>query len=201
MAGGRDTGGDVWRDLVVASFLRPRDAARRVMRARIGFGALIEAGLAVCCIGVVLAYVSALVAGGPGDPVVAFLLDRPIVGAASQAVALAVAIGLTWKIGQLFGGTGGLGATILLLVWLNAVALLPQLALIVLVAASPPLGTLFALAIYAWMLWAYANFVTELHGFDSPVMVLGVSILTCVALMFGLTMLAAILGFGGRGGA
>lgn len=201
MAGRGNSGsGAGWGELVADTLLRPRDAARQVLRARLGLGPLLEAALAICCIGLVLAYVSALAAGGPGDPVAAFLISQPMLGAAAQAVSFAVLVGLTWKIGRLFGGGGGLGGALVALVWLNAVMLLLQVALIVIVSIAPPLATLFAIATYVWMLWAYANFVTELHGFESPVMVLGVSILTFVALMFGLTMLAAILGFGGRGG-
>ena len=45
-----------------------------------------------------------------------------------------------------------------------------------------------------WALWAYANFVAELHGFKNPAIVLGAVVLTAIVLFFATAMLLAILG-------
>ena len=89
----------------------------------------------------------------------------------------------------------------MLVVWLNAMTLLIQIVQLVLLLVAPPLAGFLAIATLFWLMWAYANFVTELHGFASPVMVLGVTVLSVVVLMLGLTLIAAILGFSPSGGA
>jgi len=62
-------------------------------------------------------------------------------------------------------------------------------------ALVPPLAGLIALATLFWLLWAYANFVSELHAFRSPVVALGVAVLSGIVLIFCVTLIAAILGF------
>ena len=37
----------------------------------------------------------------------------------------------------------------------------------------PPLAAILAIATLFWALWAFANFVAELHGFRNPIVVLG----------------------------
>ena len=58
----------------------------------------------------------------------------------------------------------------------------------------PPVATILAIATIVWALWAFANFVAELHGFQNPFIVLGAVILTAIVLFFGTAMIFAILG-------
>ena len=66
---------------------------------------------------------------------------------------------------------------------------------LVALALVPPLAALLAVAAMVWALWAYANFIAELHGFQNPVIVLGAVVLPGLMLFFGTAMLLAILGF------
>jgi hypothetical protein len=79
-------------------------------------------------------------------------------------------------------------------VWLNAMMLLIQMAQLGALLLIPPLASLIAIATVIWALWAFANFVTELHGFQNPLFVLGGVILSMIVLFFGLAMILAILG-------
>lgn len=190
----------MWRQLIIDSFVRPRDAARRVLGLGLAPGVIVQAALAVTCLGVVLGYVMLLLAAGQVDPVSAVVLDRPFLGAATQLGVMAAVALATYRIGRAFGGQGDLVGAATVVVWLNAMMLMIQVAQLVAMALVPPLAGLIAIATFFWVLWAFANFTAELHDFPSPVMVLGVTILSVVVLIFGLAMLAAILGLGPQGG-
>ena len=71
------------------------------------------------------------------------------------------------------------------MVWLNAMLVLIQAGQLVALALVPPLAALLAIAAMFWALWAFANFVAELHGFQNPVIVLGGVVLTGIMLFFG----------------
>lgn len=185
---------DMCVGLVLESLKRPRAAARRLLRLPIGGGAIIEAALAVACIGVLLGYVALRVSGGSVDPVTAAALDAPLLGVAAQVGMMTLAAVLTSAIGRLFGGTGGLQQAALVVVWLNGITLLFQLAQLAALAAAPPLAVVVLIASVVWLLWAYACFVAELHGFASTPIVLGVVVLTGIVLAFAGAMVAAVLG-------
>ncbi len=78
---------------------------------------------------------------------------------------------------------------------------LVQAAQLVALAVVPPLATVLAIATILWALWAFANFVAELHGFQNPFIVLAVVILTAIVVFFGIAMIFAILGITPQGGA
>jgi hypothetical protein len=71
---------------------------------------------------------------------------------------------------------------------------LVQVVQLVALALAPPLAAALAIATILWALWAFANFVAELHGFKNPALVLGGVILTSIVLFFTTAMLLAILG-------
>lgn len=182
------------RQLVIDSLVRPRAAARGVLDLDIAAGPLAQAAVAVTCIGLVLGYAAMRIGGGAVDPVSAAVLQAPLLGALGQFAMMALIAFLTFRVGRLFGGAGGFWGAATVVIWLNAVTLGIQVLQIVVLAVAPPLAGLVAVATLFWLLWAYANFVAELHAFRSPVMVLGVAVLSGIALIFGLTLIAAILG-------
>lgn len=195
--GARETG--MWGQLAIDSFLRPRSAARQVLALPIGPVSVVQAAGAVTCIGLVLGYLGLRLSGGAIDPISASVLSMPLLGAAIQFGVMALVAALTFRIGRMFGGAGGFWGAAAIVVWLNAVTLAIQLVQLAALAVVPPFAGLIAIATLFWLLWAYANFVTELHGFASPVMVLGVVVLTVIVIVFGLTMLVAILGLSPQG--
>jgi hypothetical protein len=122
------------------------------------------------------------------------MFANPLVGAVAQLATMLVVILLTVRIGRLFGGHGDLWGAAALVVWLNAMLVLVQAGQLVALALLPPLAALLAIAATIWALWAYANFIAELHGFQNPVIVLGAVVLTGIMLFFSTAMLLAILG-------
>jgi hypothetical protein len=185
----------MWGELVIDSLRRPRLAARRVLDAGLSGATVIEAALLVTCAGIVLGYLALRASPDGVDVVSTAILAHPLLGAAAQLAAMAVVIFLTVQIGRLFGGRGELWGAAALIVWLNAMLVLVQAGQVVALALLPPLAAVLAIVATVWTLWAYANFIAELHGFRSPAIVLGATVLTGMMLFFATAMLLAILGF------
>ena len=188
-----------WAELAKESFLRPRGAARQILDMRFSQSELLQLAILVTCVGVVLAYLALLISGDAVDGVSSLMLGTPLIGALVEFALLGIIAVLTYRIGALFGGKGAFWDALTLIVWLNAVMLVPQVAQIVALLALPPLATPIAFCAAIWGLWAFANFVTELHGFDNPVMVLGGVVLTAIVLYIGIAVILAVLGLTPRG--
>lgn len=184
-----------WRKLVRDSFVGPREAARLLIGLDLQPGILLQAAAAISALSVVLGFLALELGPGDVDQVSAAIITTPFLGAIIQFGAIYLVALLTARIGGLFGGTGGFPASLALVVWLNAMMLMVQAVQIGLLLIIPPLAGMVALAAIVWVLWAFANFVTELHGFENPFFVLGGVILSMIVLFFGFAMILAVLGF------
>ena len=191
----------LWVELAKDSLLRPRVAARRLLRLNVGQAQLLQLAVLVTCLGIILAYAALRLSSGSVDAVSAWVLDTPLLGALVEFGIMAVIAVLTYRVGALFGGTGTFWDAVALVIWLNTMLLLIQIAQLLTLATVPSLAAVLAIFAVFWALWAYANFVTELHGFDNPFMVLGGVILTAIVLFISLAMLFAMFGITPRGAA
>jgi hypothetical protein len=183
-----------WRKLVSDSLVSPREAARTVIALGLSRDLLIQAAAAVTAVAVILSYLAVLVRSGKADQVSAAILANPLLGAAVQFGIILIVAFVTARVGAMFGGRGNLDGAFAVIVWLNAMLVLIQAVQLGALIVLPPLAALIALATVVWLLWALANFVTELHGFQNPLFVLAGVILTIIVLFFGLAMILAILG-------
>lgn len=183
-----------WRDLALETVSRPRLAARRLIELRLPAATLLEAAVGVTCLGILLAFATARVGGAMIDPISARLLSMPFLAAAMEFGVMLLITWLTWKIGGLFGGKGGLGGAATLVIWLNAMLLFAQVAQLVALAFLPALAAAIALVGMGLSLWIFANFVTELHDFENPLMVMGAVVLTGLVLLIAVGLLFAMLG-------
>lgn len=184
----------MWGGLIADSFLRPRVAARRVLALGLEMPLLLQAAVLVTALGMVLGFAAFRVAPEAIDQVSATVLASPLVGAGMQLAVMAVVVVLTMRVGRLFGGTGGLRGALAIVVWLNAIMVLLQAAQLVSLMVFPALAAAVAIMSIVWVLYAFACFVAELHGFRNAAIVLGGVLATSVILMLGVAMLAAILG-------
>lgn len=192
---------DAWLTLMKDSLLRPRLAARSVLSAGVAPRDLVAAAVATASLGIVLGYFAIRLSGGAIDRVSALLLDAPLLGAASQFAVMGLVALATFRVGRLFGGSGGFWGAVALVVWLDAMMIVIQTVQLVALALVPPIAALLAIATLFWAMWAFANFVTELHGFKNPVVVLGGVVLTGVMLFVGIAILIEILGLSPGGAA
>lgn len=183
-----------WRKLVRDSFVSPREVARLLIGLEIQPGVLLQAAAAISALSVVFGFLALELGPGDVDQVSAAIITTPFLGAIIQFCVIYLVALLTARIGGLFGGTGGFPASLTLVVWLNTMMLLIQAVQIALLLLVPPLAGIVALAAIVWVLWAFANFVTELHAFENPFFVLGGVILSIIVLFFGFAMILAVLG-------
>ena len=181
----------MWGQLLIETLSRPRDAAKRVLAAAPDMPVLIEAAVAVTCLGLVMGFLVGQLSPGVMDPVTQSVLRNPMAGAVFQFAALLVIVAVTVSAGRMFGGVGDFRGALALVVWLNAAMLALQALQIGLMVVLPPLAPLVALAALLWAIWAFAGFVAELHGFRNQAVVLGGVLVGMVGLFVALSILMA----------
>lgn len=184
-----------WQDLAVDTLLRPRVTAREILGfPSLGPGPLLQAAIAVTALGMVMGYLTLAISDETVALVSTAIFSTPLVGAVIELGAMGMLIGLTYRVGRFFGGTGELEQTATLIIWLNGVMLVLQAVSLGLLAIWPPVAAIFAFAMVGWSFWAFCGFVTELHGFRNSLMVMGGVLLTMVCLFFVAGLIFAALG-------
>ena len=126
-------------------------------------------------------------------------LPAPVMTAAFQYVVLVATVIGVHQIGRRFGGRGGFGDALLLIVWLQFILVCVQAAQLVALLVVPPLADILSMAGLVVFLWLLTAFVAELHGFSSMGRVFAGIIGSLFAAAFVLAILIQIL-FGGSGG-
>jgi hypothetical protein len=184
----------MWGRLITDSFVRPRVAAQGILARIPALPVLLQAAVAVTAVGMVLGFAALQLAPEGVDSVSATVLRAPLLGAVAQLAIMVLVAFLVVRIGRLFGGVGGGEGALALVVWLNAMMVVLQAVQLVALVVVPPLAAGIAIVSIVWVLYAFACFVAELHGFRNAVVVLAGVIATSFVLMFGAAMLAAILG-------
>lgn len=184
----------MWAELVIDTFRRPREAARRLLALDLGGDTVVQVALAVTCAEVVMANVAARMAETPLDPMTEALLNNPLLGALVQLGLLVLTVVLTWKIGRLFGGQGGVEGAFRSIVWLNTVMLVLQAVQVLLLGVVPAIAVAMSALTMGWLLWAFASFTAELHGFRNVFAVAAASVIAGVVVLFGLMTVLVIVG-------
>ena len=174
-------------ELVGISVLDPKRAGRIVLSYELSRRTAAELTALVLVLSVLAMNLSLMVVGP--------MPMQPMMVAAGQALALGVLVLATFLIGKLFGGTGNLLQTLVLICWLQLVLLVIQFLQIAIALIVPfsdfPLfvglsidDSLAVLSLFLFF-WLYVNFVTVLHSFRSAVKVLVGVVLTIFVLAFG----------------
>ena len=176
----------------------PRAAARWVLQLGLPVPARWTALALMAVLSTLLVMLDLQIIGAPGDPMVQAALANPMPLAAVQMLILALSAWLMARIGQIFGGTGQFSDAVMLVVWMQAVLLVLQVAQILAALVSLPLSEVVAFAGFAISMWLMTNFVAELHGFTSLTRVflgiLGSGLTLVVALATLLTVVMGVFG-------
>lgn len=106
--------------------------------------------------------------------------------------------GFYWS-GRALGGQGELGDVLALIVWLQALRAAAQAIMFVLLLVAPVLGQIFSLVVGILGLWITINFITEALNLPSVMHAVGVLVITAVGIVFGLVILASLIGFNAVG--
>lgn len=184
----------MWAELIADSFRRPRAVARRLIELDPPGSELWIAGLMVACLETVVLQLTfrlmpaELAASFGGSEMVS-----PLISVAEQALVLALAAVLVARVGALFGGTGTLKGAAIVVLWGSFVSAPLPLVTVAAIRVSEVLSGVIALAAAGWVIWAFASFIAELHGFRRTLPVMFGIVATWVILVLGLSMLFAII--------
>ncbi len=124
------------------------------------------------------------------------LLSNPILTSMVAALLVVSIVYGLFFLGRAFGGTGTLNQALITIVWLVFVNLVINIALLLLSLFAPLMGLLLLLFAVFVNFWILTFFATEMHGFQSPGMVLAVIVVGLISLLFAFSLVLAILGFG-----
>ena len=178
--------------LAVDTIRTPREVARRLIDLQLPRDALWTALALVVVLNAALYSLSNMMAPPPDD--LAVPIVAPVPFALFLAAGLVGTIYALWYVGRTLGGEGSLGDVMVLLVWLQALRLVVQAALLVLVPLSPVLSSLVVLAAAVIGFWILLNFIDVAHGYRSLLKSLGALALSVLAMALGLTFLVTLFG-------
>lgn len=123
------------------------------------------------------------------------IVSNPFVHATTVLSLLVIVVYVTYWAGRWPGGTGAFPDAILTVAWVSFVwTALAALQLVIWIV-SAQLAGLASLAIFILCLWLLTNFVAELHGFQSLVLVLAGIIASFIGVVIGLSFLFTLIGF------
>ncbi len=100
--------------------------------------------------------------------------SNPILQAALQFGLNIVTVFLMQGLGQWAGGKGQFGDALLLMVWIEAILLILQVAQCVAIIVAPPLLVPIMAVGVVLLFWLLSHFTAELHGFNSAFRVFAV---------------------------
>lgn len=174
--------------LILLTLREPRAAAGQVVRL------LPDTQSRILALGAVAAASGAL--GVAGEQLFAFVTKIDL-GPSSNAVPLAlfqaglmvyVAFAMT-VFGRQFGGQGRFGDAFTLVLWIEAIMVVGNIAQLVVMVFFPLIATLATLALFALMVWLLVQFTAALHGFTN-LFAVGAGV---VAVFFGSAMVLGAL--------
>jgi hypothetical protein len=171
----------------------PSEGARRVKALDVPRAVLWQGFALVVVMSVLLTEVGAL-ASPASVGMVEFLHLSPFFAGAVQALVLWMMVHATHRVGAAFGGEGSFEESVKLVVWLQAMLVGLQAVQLVAFFLVPALAVFLGIASLAWFFWVLTSFVMVLHGFESRAKVFLGILLAFVALVFGLSVLLAMLG-------
>lgn len=180
------------RDLVRLSLTDPRAGGAAVVALNPPADARWLGMAAAVVSGVVLAYVLPVLAGRGAE------VPPPLAACLVQMAANLVAAWLMAQVGRWFGGQGGFLDALLLVAWLQALMVLLQLAQLVAFLIAPPLAGFVMIAALGLFFWLLVGFIQALHGFISPLLVLGGTLATLVGAAFIASLILIQLGLDPR---
>ena len=158
-------------DLCLETLRTPRAGVRRLLEMDLPMEARWLGLLLVTVLSVFVTGLSLLVLPPGSEPGLLLLLADPFVGVPSQALSLVVAVAAIAGIGRVFGGRGGFADALIVIVWIEFLMTLTQMAELAVMMVVPPAGALLAFAVVAWFLWVIVNAIAELHGFRNLILV------------------------------
>ncbi|MBB4173798.1 YIP1 family protein [Sulfitobacter noctilucicola] len=177
----------------------PRSAARQVMAMDLSRDALWTALALVAIVNTFLVTLLMTVSA-PTMPMPTYM-ERPLALFVLIAGLMVVYVHAMYWAGLTIGGKGRLMDVLALVVWFQILRAAAQLAIVVLSLALPAAGLLLSLVVAVWGLWIFMNFLATALNLKSPWHSIAVMAVAFVGLVFGMGILAGLIGGIAQGGA
>lgn len=181
--------------LVLRSLTEPRKVARWLIDLHLSREALLTGFALVVVLNTVLFSLSMLLLDGS----LTGLLSRPSIFAFMQVASVGITIVTFHWAGRIIGGKGQMADMAVLVIWMQALQVLVQALLLVLMPASSFLGGTFVTLTTVIGLWILVNFIDEAHGFGSLIKSAGAVIFGVIGMSFVLSLLLALIGVNATG--
>ncbi len=179
-------------NLAWQSVVAPREVAALLLSIRPSREALGTA-FALVVVMNALVFAGSLLVTPPSDALAPALGD-PMLFMVFMAFSLvAMTLALTWA-GRALGGTGRMEEVALLIIWLQALRVLVQTGLLVLLPLSATLSAFVVMAASALGIWILLNFIAEVHELDGLGKAALVLVFGVLGMALGLTLILSLLG-------
>lgn len=182
--------------LIRESVAEPQEFADRLLAARPRTQVVLEAAVLLSILDALV--LSALAGGGAttlptpnGEIQLSPFAHAGVLLASLLLSASALQVG-----GQLLKGRGRYAEALLLVVWLEVLALAVQVVTVLISLALPPLAGIVGLFGFAVLLWCLLHFARALHGFSGLGKAAGALVLGAVLVILASSLLLAAFGFG-----
>ncbi len=187
---------DALKALALETIQSPRTAAQKILTLNFSRDVLWSGLILVACINSIIYSFSLFLGDTSALPA---LFRNPIMFFALVTGVLVLTVHAFYWTGRALGGQGDLGDLLALMVWLQGLRAIAQAALFLLMFISPAIGQLFSLCVGVLGLWITVNFITEALKLRSLMHGVGVIVLAAVGIVFGLMILAGLIGLGTLG--
>jgi len=186
----------VLTELVVLSLRDPRAAANQIMGWRLGRDVLWTALALAAAINTLIFSVSLVLQPTPAMP--AFFTSPLAMFVLLSGILVITTHGLYWA-GRALGGEGDLGDVLALVVFLQVLRIIAQVAIFLLMFISPGVSVLASLATGLIGLWILVNFIAAAFNFTGLGKAVGVLLISMAAIVLGLSLLLSIVGVAAQG--
>ena len=187
---------DTLKDLAVQTVQDPRAAAERIIAMPFSRDALWSGLILVAALNSIIYSFSLFLADTSLLPPI---FRNPLMFFFIVTGVLVLSVHAFYWVGRSMGGQGELGDLLKLFVWLQALRAVAQAVMFVLLLVFPMVAQFFSLIVGVLGLWITLHFITAalrlpslLHGF-------GVLVFAAIGLIFGLVLLAGLIGLSAFG--
>lgn len=185
------TAANIW-EMAVFTVKQPKDAARQLLALDIPREALWTALALMGVLNAIVYAISNLLFPVPGA--MPAFLAAPAVYAVIVVGGLALtALSLSWA-GRAMGGVASLENILVLVIWLQVLRLMVQIAATILMLIVPAFAGLLVIAAAFVGLWILINFVDVAQKFDSPGKAFGSLIFAFLGMVVALSLILSLIG-------
>lgn len=182
----------IWSEMILLSVRDPAEAARRLIAMQLPREVLWTGVALAAVINTLLFSLSGLLM--PGPAMVMPLFQSPFIYLGMVAAGLVLMVAMLYWAGRILGGRGTLGDVLVVVLWLQVLRILVQVATLVLSLTIPMLAMLLVLAATVLGIYILLHFVDQAHRLNSLPRAGGVLILSFVLMAVALSVLLTLFG-------